>query len=98
VQDFQTKVRNWANERGLIQGSSPALQMVKLREEVKELEQAIEACDEAEMRDAIGDIQVVLAVICAQKGWTVEMCRGMAFDAIKSRAGKLVDGVFVKSV
>lgn len=97
MEDFQTRVRNWAGERGLLQGSTPEHQLLKLREEVHELQDAIASCDEPEIKDAIGDIQVVLAVICAMKGWHIDMCRNAAWDTIKGRRGKLVDGVFVKS-
>ena len=48
------------------------------------------------MRDAIGDISVVLAVICAKRGWSLSDCCEGAWDEIKDRRGRMVDGVFVK--
>ena len=48
--------------------------------------------------NAIGDIQVVLAVMCAQLGLSIDACREVAWNEIKDRRGKMVDGVFVKEV
>ena len=48
--------------------------------------------------EAMGDIQVVLAVMCAQLGLEIDECREVAWNEIKDRRGKMVDGVFVKEV
>jgi NTP pyrophosphatase (non-canonical NTP hydrolase) len=70
--------------------------MSKLLEEVQELSDGLLRNDTAEICDAIGDIQVVLAVMCAQLGQDIDACREMAWEQIKDRKGKMVDGVFVK--
>lgn len=97
---FGEKVKKWASDRNLIKGSTPANQLVKLSEECEELEQALEACgpndDMKEIIDAIGDIQVVLAVMCAQLGLDIDECREAAWEQIKDRKGRMIDGVFVK--
>ena len=99
---FGERVKKWASDRNLIKGSTPADQLVKLSEESEELEQALEACgpndDMKEIIDAIGDIQVVLAVMCAQLGLDIDACREAAWNEIKDRKGKMIDGVFVKEV
>jgi NTP pyrophosphatase (non-canonical NTP hydrolase) len=95
---FGGRVAQWAEDRNLVTGSNPVLQMAKLTEEVQELYDALLRNDTAEICDAIGDIQVVLAVMCAQIGQDVETCREMAWEQIKDRKGKMVDGVFVKEV
>lgn len=99
---FAGRIRKWANDRNLIEGSTPAHQLVKLSEECEELEQALEACgpndDMGEIIDAIGDIQVVLAVMCAQLGLNIDECREAAWEQIKDRKGRMIDGVFVKEV
>ncbi|NBT33174.1 MAG: hypothetical protein EBT13_15080 [Rhodobacteraceae bacterium] len=89
-------VRLWAAARNLIEGSSPDRQMVKLVEEVNELDMAIMQDDRAEFIDAIGDCIVVLTIMAAQKGLNVEDCIAAAWDQIKDRTGQMVDGVFVK--
>lgn len=93
---WKDRVTKWADDRNLIVGSVPALQMSKLAEEVQELSDAILRDDCAEICDAIGDIQVVLAVMCAQLKLDIDECREIAWEQIKDRKGKMVDGVFVK--
>lgn len=93
---FGEKVAKWASDRNLIEGSTPLLQMTKLWEECEELSHALQDDNRAEVVDAIGDIQVVLAVMCAQMGLDIDACREAAWREIKDRKGKMVDGMFVK--
>ena len=95
---FGSRVRKWAKDRNLIEGSTPRLQMTKLFEECEELSHALQDDDKPEIIDAIGDIQVVLGVICAQLGLSIDECREAAWEQIKDRKGKMVDGVFLKEV
>ncbi len=60
------KIRQWADDRGLIENSTPKAQMTKLWEEYDELQAAIRAMDLEEIKDAIGDCMVVLTIISAQ--------------------------------
>lgn len=91
-------IRQWAIDRNLIDGSNPAAQMIKLREEVNELADAIANDDDAEFQDAIGDCFVVLTIMAAQKDFFIEDCIAGAYDEIKDRKGRMIDGVFVKEV
>ena len=95
---FGNRVAQWAKERNLIEGSTPRLQMAKLFEECEELSHALQDDDKKEIIDAIGDIQVVLAVMCAQLGLSINECREAAWNEIKDRKGKMINGVFVKEV
>lgn len=90
------RVRQWAIDRNLVKGSNPVLQMNKLHEEVQELSDAISSGNLIETMDAIGDIQVVLAVMCAQIHLDIDQCREIAWEEIKDRKGRMVDGIFVK--
>ena len=92
------KIRRWAIARNLIDGSYPAAQMIKLREEVGELNDAITSGDDAEYKDAIGDCVVVLTIMAAQRGLNIEDCIASAYEEIKDRKGQMIDGVFVKEV
>lgn len=47
-------------------------------------------------KDAIGDIVVTLIIQAHMHGWSLEECLRAAYDEIKDRKGKMVDGVFVK--
>jgi NTP pyrophosphatase (non-canonical NTP hydrolase) len=95
---FGGRVAQWAEDRNLIEGSTPRLQMTKLFEECEELSHALQDDDMKEVVDAIGDIQVVLGVICAQLQISIDDCREVAWEQIKDRRGKMIDGVFVKEV
>ena len=46
--------------------------------------------------DDIGDCMVVLAIIAEQHGLTISNCLEHAYNDIKDRKGKMIDGVFVK--
>ena len=89
-------IRQWANERNLIHGSTPHHQMVKLAEEMGELAHSIARDNLNNAADAIGDMIVVLTIIAYQYGWQTERCIDMAWEQIKDRKGKMVDGVFIK--
>lgn len=50
----------------------------------------------AELADAVGDTLVTLLVVCKQLGLSIEDCLLVAYDQIKDRKGKMVNGKFVK--
>ena len=89
-------IRNWAADRNLIEGSDPKSQMLKLSEEMGELAGALARGKEAEADDAIGDMVVVLTILSAQRGVSIETCIEGAWQEIKDREGRMVAGVFVK--
>jgi NTP pyrophosphatase (non-canonical NTP hydrolase) len=65
-------------------------------EEAGELGRAILKNDNAEFRDAIGDMVVVLTNIAHMGGTTIERCIDEAYEVISKRTGKMVNGTFVK--
>lgn len=71
-------------------------QFTKLQEEVDELKQAIEDDNLDEMIDAVGDIMVCLSIQAESFDFTLTECFVEAYNQIKDRKGKMVDGVFVK--
>lgn len=93
---LEDKIVDWAADRGLVPDPDPMKQHEKTVEEVFELRDAIEQKDVAEVMDAIGDIFVTLVIQCRAWGVTMEECVQGAYDEIKDRKGKLVDGIFVK--
>lgn len=90
------KIVQWHKDRNLIEGSDDRSQFSKLLEEVRELAVSIET-DNSPVDD-IGDIVVVLINIAERNGLTLEQCLEHAYNDIKDRKGKMVDGVFVKDV
>jgi NTP pyrophosphatase (non-canonical NTP hydrolase) len=88
---------DWANDRNLIEGSTPQAQFVKLVEEIGELAGSIAKPNRKdEAIDAIGDAVVVLTIMAQQLGCSIESCIEAAWNQIKDRKGRMIDGVFVK--
>jgi NTP pyrophosphatase (non-canonical NTP hydrolase) len=89
-------IRIWAQDRNLIKGSDLKSQFVKLIEETGELANAIGKKNDIEFADAIGDMVVVLTIMAAQNGMMIEDCIDAAWQQIRYRKGKMVDGIFIK--
>lgn len=93
---YANRIRDWAEARNLIAGSTVQAQFVKLIEEIGELAEAIAKGKDEQFMDSIGDAFVVLTILAAQKNLEVEECIAHAWDVIKDRKGRMVDGVFIK--
>jgi NTP pyrophosphatase (non-canonical NTP hydrolase) len=89
-------IRDWAEERGLYETGDSNTQYIKLQEECGELAKALLKDDQPEIVDAIGDIVVVLTNLAHQKGTSIETCISSAYNEIKNRTGRMVNGTFVK--
>lgn len=89
-------IRQWAQDRNLIEGSDLKSQFVKLIEEAGELANSIAKKNDIEFSDAIGDMFVVLTIMAAQNGMQIEDCIDGAWQEIKDRKGKMLDGIFLK--
>jgi NTP pyrophosphatase (non-canonical NTP hydrolase) len=89
-------IRDWARERGIYEKGNPHTQYVKLQEEAGELAKALLKNDMPEIKDAIGDMIVVLTNLSELLGLKVEDCIDSAYDVIKNRKGKMSNGTFVK--
>lgn len=89
------KIEQWAKDRNL-HTADPSKQVMKLGEEFGELCQAYVKNKESQLKDSIGDMYVVITILSLQLGLDVEDCIQMAYDEIKDRKGKMVNGVFIK--
>jgi NTP pyrophosphatase (non-canonical NTP hydrolase) len=87
-------VKQWHYDRNLIQGSDDKTQFAKLIQEAGELSDNI--CKERDIKDDIGDMMVVLINIAERNNLSLTECLEVAYNDIKDRKGKMVDGVFVK--
>jgi hypothetical protein len=94
LEQLEMRVVLWHRDRNLIAGSTDAAQHTKLVEEVKELETNILLSQP--VIDDIGDCMVVLINIAERNGLSLFDCLSHAYNDIKDRKGKMVDGVFVK--
>jgi len=94
--NWTDRVTEWAAARNLIEGSDSKSQFVKLVEELGELSTGLQKRNTELILDSIGDCAVVLCIIAAQEGLRFDACLESAWEEIKERKGKMVNGVFVK--
>jgi len=90
------KIANWHYERNLIDGSTDQAQFVKLIEEAGELAGNLARKNKKAIKDDIGDMIVVLMNIAERNELSIKECVEQAWNDIKDRKGKMIDGVFVK--
>jgi NTP pyrophosphatase (non-canonical NTP hydrolase) len=94
IQQLVHMVEQWHLARNLIEGATDKDQVLKLIQEVGELSDNV--CKGQDIRDDIGDIMVVLINIMKRNDLSLEECLDVAYNDIKDRKGKMVDGIFVK--
>ena len=94
MQDLIEKVNKWFEDRNLIEGSTDKDQVLKLMQELGELSD--HACKGEDIRDDLGDMLVVMLNIMKRNNYSIEECLQVAYDDIKDRKGKMVNGIFVK--
>jgi NTP pyrophosphatase (non-canonical NTP hydrolase) len=90
-------IRKWATERGIYDKGNSHTQYVKLMEEAGELAAALLNKDVYEIKDAIGDMVVVLTNLAALEGMQIENCIDSAYNEIANRTGVMQNGTFVKT-
>ena len=88
-------VERWSIERGMHM-TEPSKQMLKVSEEIGEIARSLVRNDMDSLKDAIGDAVITLIILAQQNRTTLENCVSYAYDEIKDRRGKMVDGVFIK--
>lgn len=88
-------VEEWAKEKHL-DIAEPEKQMLKVVEEVGEVAAALARNNKNDLRDGIGDVVVTLVILAMQNDMDLYECLNQAYNEIKDRKGKNVNGVFVK--
>ena len=94
MEELVNKIAQWHHDRNLIDGSTDKDQYMKLIQEAGELSDNI--CKGRDISDDIGDMMVVLINIATRNNLTITECLEAAYNDIKDRKGRMVDGVFVK--
>lgn len=94
------KVNHWADERSLKQ-ADPKIQWMRVTEEVGEIRDVLLKPTkftepQAALKDAIGDTLVTIIVLAHQLDLDVTECLSIAYEEIKNRKGKMINGTFVK--
>lgn len=95
MNELIAKVEEWSKNKGLDKAES-SKQFLKVTEEVGEVAAALARNDKNALRDGIGDVVVTLIILAQQNDMDLHECLNCAYDEIKGRTGKMVDGVFVK--
>ena len=92
--EWVEKIGQWHHDRNLIEGATDKDQVCKLIQEVGELSDNV--CKGNDVADDIGDCMVVLINIAIRNGLTIDRCLEVAYNDIKDRKGRMVDGIFIK--
>lgn len=95
MKDLIIKIEGWAVKRNLHM-ADPSKQTLKLGEEFGELCEGLAKGRPEQVKDSIGDMLVVLTILSMQLGTSLEDCAEGAYNEIKNRKGKTINGMFVK--
>ena len=95
ITELTRKIEVWAIDRNLHTADS-SKQALNLGEEFGELCEALAKGKRDMLKDSLGDMYVVMTILAMQQKVDVRDCIDMAYQEIKDRKGKMVDGVFVK--
>lgn len=88
-------VEQWSKDKNLDKGNSDR-QALKFYEEAGEVGAALSRNKLDDLKDGIGDTVVTLIILAQQHGWSLEECLQYAYDEIRNRKGKTVNGTFIK--
>jgi|TARA_B110000305_G_scaffold28206_1_gene26342 NTP pyrophosphatase (non-canonical NTP hydrolase) len=94
MEELTNLIVQWHHDRNLIDGSSDKDQVLKLIQELGELSDSV--CKGKDVKDDLGDMMVVMLNIMERQGVSMEECLSTAYNDIKDRKGRMVDGIFVK--
>ena len=86
----------WAEDRKIISPKNVSKQFMKVTEELGELAEGINKDNQGQIKDSLGDILVTLIILSKDLDVDLLDCLKGAYDVIKDRTGKTVNGVFVK--
>ena len=96
--ELEANVIKWAEEKGLVKQEHITKQTLKFLSEAGELADAVGKEENLnDVIDAIGDCEVVLTILKAQLGLTQNESLEHAWNEIKDRKGKTVNGTFIKN-
>lgn len=94
--DLIDHVSVWAYHKDLLRFENAHKQMCKVIEEVGETSSALLRNNTDDIKDGIGDSFVTLIILAKQVGLEPTECLESAWNEIKNRTGKTVNGTFIK--
>lgn len=89
------QVQQWSIDKDLHNGN-PDRQALKFYEEAGEVASALSRGQMDALKDGIGDTVVTLIILAQQHDMTLQECLQYAYDEIKGRKGKTINGTFIK--
>ena len=95
-ESLQDEIIQWGYARNIISPKNTPKQFMKVTEELGELAEGINKDNQGQIKDSLGDILVTLIILSKDLDVDLSDCLRGAYDVIKDRTGKTVDGVFVK--
>ena len=96
MDELINNVKLWAENKNLLKKENTQAQMLKVLEEVGETAGALLKKKDKEILDGLGDSFVTLIILCYQLGLEPKDCLQAAWDEIKNRKGKTVNGTFIR--
>lgn len=106
--ELQDKVLEWADDKDLLHSKNADKQFMKFIEEVFEFKTEMDFdmkffkpqfkiwLTDDDIKTEMGDIFVTLIILCKQIGIDPVECLSMAYEKIKDRSGRTINGTFVK--
>ena len=97
-----SKIREWAEVRGIYKNGDSKTQLIKAFEEMGEISKFLLKKNHGEVIDGVGDVVVVLTnfikLYSQENGLDVEVedCIRISYQEISDRKGKMVNGTFEK--
>ena len=100
-EELQKQVIGWAKDRSILENSNAIKQISKTQEELDETLDALKRLEQGEesileVADGIGDMLVTIILLAETVGLDSVDCLADAYEEIKDRKGKMVNGLFVK--
>lgn len=95
-ESLQDAIIQWGYVRNIISTKNTPKQFMKVTEELGELAEGINKDNQGQIEDSLGDILVTLIILSKDLDVDLLDCLRGAYDVIKDRTGKTVNGVFVK--
>lgn len=96
MEQLISKVEQWSIARKMNE-THPSKQYLKVAEETGEIARALVRNNMEELKDSIGDVVVTLIILAQQSGLTLKECLECAYEEIKDRTGKNINGIYIKS-
>lgn len=95
-ESLQDAIIQWGYERNIVNSKNTHKQFMKVTEELGELAEGINKDNQGQIKDSLGDILVTLIILSRDLNVDLLDCLRGAYNEIKDRKGKTINGVFVK--